>query len=92
MYHVYILRCSDGSLYVGYTRNVEKRLQKHNQGLGAKYTSKRRPTVLVYSESHDSELGALRRERQLKRWTRNKKEALIRGDLDLLRSLSKKKN
>ena len=92
MYYVYILRCADQSLYVGYTRNIKRRVEAHNAGRGAAFTSKRRPVALVYAESHDAKTAALRRERQLKRWTRKKKEVLIRGDLDLLRSLSKRRN
>ena len=91
MYHVYILRCADNSLYVGYTTNVEARLKAHNLGLGTTHTSKRRPVRLVYSEPHGTRTAAVHRERQLKRWTRIKKEALIRGDFTLLRQLSKRR-
>ena len=78
MYYVYILRCSDSSLHVGYTTNVEARVRAHNMGLGAAHTHKRLPVELVYSESHATRLATLRRERQLKHWTRSKKEALVR--------------
>jgi putative endonuclease len=61
-------------------------------GLGAAYTFKRLPVNLVYSEPHPTRLAAIRRERQLKRWTRKKKEALVDGDLTLLRSLSKRRS
>jgi len=91
MYHVYILRCADDSLYVGHTRNIRRRVDAHNAGLGAAFTFKRRPVRLVYSEPHDTKTAAVRRERQLKRWTRAKKEALIRADLTLLRALSKRR-
>ncbi len=91
MYHVYILRCSDQSLYVGHTTNVEARVRAHNMGLGATHTSNRLPVELAYSETHPTRLAAIRRERQLKGWTREKKEALIRGDLDLLRILSRRR-
>jgi len=92
VYHVYILRCSDQSLYVGSTHNIERRVEAHNAGLGATCTFQRRPVTLVYMEPHDTMKDAVRPERQLKRWTRAKKEALIRGDLALLRTLSKRRN
>jgi putative endonuclease len=91
MFYVYILRCADQSLYVGQTCNINRRVETHNAERGAAFTSKRRPVKLVYAESHDTETAAVRRERQLKRWTREKKEALIRGDVDLLRALSKRR-
>lgn len=80
MHHVYILRCADGTLYTGYARDPEERAQVHNTGRGAKYTASRRPVTIVYSECCDSLSAALKRERQLKGWTRVKKEALIIGD------------
>jgi putative endonuclease len=70
MFCVYILRCADNSLYIGYTTNVEARLNAHNMGLGAAHTCKRLPVSLVYSEARPTWLAAIRRERQLKRWTR----------------------
>jgi putative endonuclease len=82
---VYILRCADNSYYVGNTRRrLEMRLQEHNDGKFAGYTSTRRPVVLVYSEYADTLVGAFQRERQLKGWSRKKKEALIGGRSDLL--------
>ena len=91
MYHIYILRCADGSLYIGQTSRLATRLNDHNSGRGAAFTFKRRPVELVYSEAHPTRLAAIRRERQIKRWTREKKEALIRGDLSRLRSLSRRR-
>ena len=88
MYFVYVLRCSDQSLYVGQTTDVQKRVETHSAGKGAAFTSRRRPVALVYVEEHKTRADAIQRERQLKRWTRQKKEALIRGDFDLLRTLS----
>ena len=76
MFYVYILRCSDNSLYVGHTTDVEARLDAHNLGLGAAHTYKRLPVKLVYFEPHDTRTAAVRRERQLKGWSRKKKEAL----------------
>ena len=85
--HVYILRCADGSLYVGVTRDLENRVSNHQAGSGCAYTSSRRPVSLAYSEPHPTFQQAYTRERQLKRWTRAKKEALIEGDLQRLKRL-----
>jgi putative endonuclease len=73
----YIVRCVDGTLYTGYARDPEKRARAHNAGHGARYTAGRRPVSLVYREGFDSVGDALRRERQLKRLRRRRKEALI---------------
>jgi len=86
---VYILKCSDQSYYVGSTSNMEKRLQKHNASRGFTWTAKRLPFELIYQEYHSDKITALKREKQIKGWTRAKKEALIRGDPESLRSLSK---
>jgi predicted GIY-YIG superfamily endonuclease len=83
VWFVYILRCADNSLYIGETGDVERRLEKHQQG-GCTYTATRRPVALVYSETYPSRESALQRERQLKGWKRDKKEALIRSDLTTL--------
>lgn len=79
VHHIYILRCADGSLYTGYAVDPTARTAVHNAGRGAKYTMGRRPVELVYSEAFESVGDALRREHQLKRWTRAKKIALIAG-------------
>ena len=79
MHFVYVVRCADGSLYTGYALDPDDRVAVHNTGRGARYTSGRRPVSLVYSESFDSIGDALRRERQLKRLSKEKKEALIAG-------------
>jgi predicted GIY-YIG superfamily endonuclease len=80
MRYVYILRCADGALYIGQTSDLESRLGKHTDGSASVFTAKRRPVELVYLEVHATEEAALRRERQLKGWTRGKKEALIARD------------
>ena len=80
MYFVYIVRCSDGSLYTGYARDPEKRTIVHNKGRGAKYTSRRRPVSLVYSEACESRGDALKREYQLKCLSRREKELLLRAN------------
>jgi predicted GIY-YIG superfamily endonuclease len=84
---VYILRCADGSLYIGQTEDLEARLLKHHDGTACRFTARRRPVSLAYSEVHEDRARARARECQLKRWTRSKKEALIAGDLDLLKRL-----
>ena len=88
-YFVYILECSDGSYYVGYTENIEERLFLHRRGRGARYTASRLPIVLVHSETYPSQSKARARETQLKKWSRAKKLALIQNDLLNLRGLSK---
>ena len=77
VHFVYIVRCADGTLYTGYARDPVERLKVHNSGRGAHYTACRLPVSLVYAESFDSKSDALRRELDLKRWTRAKKEALV---------------
>ncbi len=88
-YLLYILHCSDGSYYIGTTDDLPKRLACHRSARGPRYTSLRLPVFLVYSEPHSSISSARLRERQLKGWSRAKKEALLRRDLDALRELSK---
>jgi putative endonuclease len=78
-HHVYIVRCSDGSLYTGYARNPSARVELHNRGRGARYTAGRRPVSLVYTEAFESAGDALRREHHLKQLTRAAKEAVIAG-------------
>ena len=87
MWFVYIVRCSDGSLYVGETNDVVRRVALHNQGFAAGHTARRRPVQLVYSEQFPSRNDCLKRERQLKGWTRAKKEALIAREFQLLKKL-----
>jgi len=79
VHFAYIVRCADGTLYSGYARDPQKREAAHNQGRGAKYTSGRRPVRLVYAEAFESAGDALRRERELKRLSREAKEALIKS-------------
>ena len=82
-YVVYILRCADGSYYTGMTSNLEVRLAAHRDGVEKRaYTYSRRPVVLVWSEEFWTHDEAFHCERQVKGWSRAKKEALIRGDLD----------
>ena len=80
---VYILRCADGTFYTGCTKDPRAREKAHNDGRGARYTAGRRPVTLIYSEECDSLGAALRREHQVKRLTRAKKEALSATDTAL---------
>ena len=89
---VYILRCSDHSLYVGNTENLDARLRAHNEGRGGSYTARRRPLAVAYHEELPSIEDARRREHQLKRWSRLKKEALVAGAGLELRRLSRSRN
>jgi putative endonuclease len=90
--YLYIVRCSDGSLYIGTTRTtLEIRIAQHNDGTFKGYTESRRPVVLVYAEWFDRITDAIENERKLKKWTRAKKEAFIRGDFASLRVLAKRK-
>jgi predicted GIY-YIG superfamily endonuclease len=90
MAFTYILRCADDTLYVGHTENLASREQTHNDGKGAKYTASRRPVRMVYAEEHSSPGSAIARERQLKRWSHKKKEALVLGDRAALRALGRR--
>lgn len=84
MHYVYILECYDGSLYCGYTIDLQARLKTHNDGKGAKYTKGRLPVKIVYSESFIAKSDALKRECAIKKLTRQEKQRLISGD-DCLR-------
>jgi len=75
--YVYIVECSDGTFYTGWTRRVRARLRAHNAGRGARYTRGRRPVRLRYWEQHPSRAAAMRRERAIKRFPRARKLALI---------------
>jgi putative endonuclease len=89
---VYILKCSDGSYYTGVADgSLERRIGEHNAGTYGGFTSTRRPVRLVFSEEFDRLADAIASERQIKRWSRAKKEALIRGDFDALRKLAKRR-
>jgi putative endonuclease len=90
---LYILLCADGSYYTGTTRtNLEFRLAEHQTGHFGGYTATRRPVVLVYSEYFDRIVDAIAAERQVKGWSRAKKEALIAGRFDLLPGLSRRRS
>ena len=88
-FFVYILRCADGSFYTGHTDDLESRIAEHEAGAFHGYTKKRLPVELVFSDEFPSREDALDREKQIKGWSRSKKEALIAGDWERLKDLSK---
>ena len=89
-FYVYILRCADGSYYVGHTDDIDKRFWEHLEGFVTSYTRKRRPLELAYTEQFPAREEAKARERQLKGWSRAKKEALMKGNLTRLQALARK--
>ena len=78
MNYTYILRCNDNTLYTGWTNNLEKRLEAHNAGKGAKYTKARLPVELVYYEQFETKEEAMKREYAIKQMTKSQKEKLIK--------------
>lgn len=89
--YMYILICSDKSYYTGSTIDLEKRLKQHQSGEGANHTKKRLPVELIYFEEFDRIDTAFYREKQVQKWSRAKKEALIKKDFTGLRILAKRK-
>ncbi len=89
-FHAYMLRCSDGSYYLGHTDGLERRIAQHEAGAIEGYTQSRLPVVLVWSQDFASRAEALEAERQLKGWSRAKKEALIAGNWEQVRQLARK--
>ncbi len=77
MNYTYMVRCRDDSLYTGWTNHLEKRVEDHNSGRGAKYTKSRRPVELVYYEQFETKEEAMRREWEIKQLTRKQKEKLL---------------
>ena len=90
--YLYILKCADGSYYVGTARaTLEQRVAEHNAGHYDGYTASRRPVTLMFSQWFERITDAIAAERQIKGWSRAKKEALIRGDFEGLVSLARRK-
>jgi putative endonuclease len=90
--YLYILRCADGSYYTGTARfGLERRVAEHNAGVHGGYTAERRPVELVFSQWFERITDAIAAERQVKGWSRAKKEALIRGDFASLPRLAKRR-
>ena len=87
--YMYILKCSNGTYYTGSTNNLVRRLRQHENGEGANYTKKYLPVELVYVEEFKRIDEAFYREKQVQGWSRKKKEALINGEQNKLRELSK---
>ncbi|MDZ7715052.1 MAG: GIY-YIG nuclease family protein [Balneolaceae bacterium] len=88
---IYILECSDGTYYTGCTSDLEKRISQHKEGLYDGYTSKRLPVKLIWNTEFRNISNAIDAERQVKGWSRSKKEALMKGDFDLLQELAQSK-
>ncbi|HEX7972113.1 MAG TPA: GIY-YIG nuclease family protein [Thiobacillus sp.] len=88
---VYLLRCADGSCYAGHTDDLEKRIGEHMTGVCGGYTSTRLPVELVWNQECATRIEALSFERQIKGWSRAKKEALIRSDWEEISRLAKSK-
>ena len=90
--YLYMLRCADGSYYVGTTRkSLEERIGEHNAGLHGGYTATRRPVTLVFSQHFETITDAVAAERQVKGWSRAKKEAMIKGEWSRLPELAKRR-
>lgn len=75
---VYLLKCKDNTFYCGYTNNLEKRIKTHNEGKGSKYTRGRLPAKLIYVEEYESKSLALKREYEIKRFSKKEKKELIK--------------
>ena len=80
MWHLYILRLSDDSLYTGITKDLERRLEEHRSGDGSKYVRSRLPCEVVYTEEHEDRSSALEREAEIKDWNKARKERLVKGE------------
>jgi len=90
-YFVYMLRCRDRSYYTGITNNIERRLEEHSSGINPdSYTHIKRPFTLVFLETFREVSDAIALEKQIKGWSRKKKEALIEGNFNRLQELSKR--
>ena len=92
MFWIYILQCSDGSYYTGHTENLEIRLASHESGNVIGYTSTRLPVKLMFSQALTTREEAISAERQIKGWSRAKKEAMMQGDWQRVSELAKSSN
>ena len=92
MWYVYILGCQNKALYTGVTNKIERRLKNHQAGKGGHYTSYNRPRRILYTEEFKDKSEAKNREQQIKRWSKSKKLALIKGDRVALINLSKSRD
>src|SRR3989344_7079668 len=92
-YQVYLIKCSDGTYYTGVTNDVDRRFYEHNEGIDKRsYTFKRRPLTLVYVEEYTDIEQAIEREKQIKKWSQEKKEALVQKNFDKLPGLAECQN
>jgi putative endonuclease len=91
-YYVYILECKNKLLYTGITNNLERRLKEHQSGKGCRFTSYNPGIKIRYSEEHQTRSAAAKREAQIKRWSRTKKLALIKGDAWVIKAVSRCRN
>jgi len=89
-FYLYILKCSNDSYYIGHTDNIERRLEQHQSTTENSYVSRYLPAKLVFIECLGTRAEAFEAERRIKKWTRKKKEALIRRDFEFLSALAKK--
>lgn len=80
IYYTYIIICSNNKYYVGHTHNLEQRFDRHLHKSGAKFTSQNKPIKIVWSQEFNNEIESIQRERQIKGWSRIKKEKLIKGE------------
>lgn len=87
MWYVYILKCENGDLYTGITDDVQRRFEEHASGKGGYFTKSFGAEEVLFSEEHPDKSSALKREAQIKGWTRKKKLVLIKGNLELLKRL-----
>lgn len=92
MWYLYILECQNKALYTGVTNDIERRFKDHQAGNGGHYTSYNRPNRILYTEKFENKSEAEIREQQIKRWSRTKKLALIKGDKEKLINLSKSRD
>jgi len=91
-YYVYIIECSNKTLYTGITTNLERRFAEHKRGKGGHYTTANPPVKIRFSEKRPSRSVALKREAEIKKWSRTKKLALIKGDHGFLKAAARCKN
>ena len=89
-HYFYVLMCSDGSYYAGYTNDLQKRLRTHNEGKGAKYTRGRLPVSIIYHEEYDTKQEAMKAEYAFKQLDRKKKEKFLKKDVDDIHEATKK--
>ncbi len=93
IYYIYILKCSDGLLYTGFTNNVERRFLEHQKGENkSSFTYRRRPVELIFYQEFNDVNQAIYFEKKLKKWSAKKKLALANGDFDMLQILSECRN